>query len=307
MRIRLRNTIICLLVGLAAFGQDSNSSIHTMSRFEGIVTTQDTLFDLKEIQTYSPEGLLVSKTYYPHAYSKKDKPLDVFNWRCTYRYDANQNLVEKKLFENSDSLPTQAEFYKYKYNEQGLLVEETCQIQYKEPSFFWNKLDATVKIFEYDGKSQLIWKTQYYQMPSGLERPGGVVHYQYDRLGRLIIEKSSFGTKKFLYRKRGNSVRKVYMGYSRGEHFIVISKHWYNSQNQLVKQWENGGSGNGETVKYHYNESGQLSSKYKKGKVSRLNECYHYRYDDLGRLIEETIALEPGRPYRIIRYVYTTN
>ena len=207
-----------------------------------------------------------------------------------YVYNA-ANLVEKKILQNKGE-------YEYRYDTNGNLISVTDPLGDSEEYSY----DERNRLLSYKDKSGVVTEYEYGKRSLKISNDIGTYTYDYDILGRVVLETDMLGnTKKYEYNELGK-VSKIKTGeketvyiYHKGG---LLHKKMYPDKRYEVFSYDKVGNlikrenEKGDYILFNYDRLNRIT----KIKNSFLQE-QSFEYDAMGNVIKETDALGNSTSY----------
>ena len=226
-----------------SYNEDGNLTSLLDKFYEGGENTSfDSAFsEHKEKRKYEKNGLL-SKVIFPYG----EPPF------VEERYDYNdaEQLIKKTEYDTEGRVKA---IYKYKYNNQGDLIEEAIYARVQKEE---RLMEKEVVKFE-DGKKVLV---EYYNYKNTLTGSTEYKYYEdyYEEIGKWTYKKYDYQDRKLVWRSEPNNMEIVYE---------------YDQVGNIIK-WEDSNAGEKELYSYEYDRNNnpvrEIRKSYELGKLKSI-------------------------------------
>ncbi|SEV82810.1 RHS repeat-associated core domain-containing protein [Ruminococcaceae bacterium KH2T8] len=276
------NRLVCVtdaLGGTWSYEYDSMGNITSVTDAEGYITTYSYDTYGQMISVTNAVGNIATASY--DSYGRTVSSTDFAGVETTYTYDSMDRVATTTV---------NGEVTTYSYSSVGNLVSVedstgTIFYTYNIDGYLSSVTNASGEVisYTYDEAGQI----------ASMTIDGQTISYGYDNMGRLVTVTDSEGTTSYTYDAVGNRASTEYPN-------GVTTTYGYNENNVLVSEVSTDSAG---TVLASYEYT--IGANNERITCTELNRTVEYEYDELERLVSETVTT--GDTVSVTTYTYDAN
>ena len=267
------------LNGTWTYTYDTMGNVTTVTDANGNTTSYEYDTNGQVISVTNAAGNTAYTTY--DEYGRVVSTTDFGGNETVYTYDSMDRIL---------TATTGSEVITYTYDTLGNLI--SVEDSSGTVSYAYNSDGNLSSVTNAEGEVIAYSYNAGYQL-SGISIDGQTISYGYDNMGCLISVTDSEGTTTYTYDEAGNRVSTCYPNgvtttYEYNDINILISEVTTDSSNNILASYEYTIGSNGERLS-----------------CTELGRTVEYSYDELGRLISETVTV--GDDVSVTTYTYDAN
>ena len=267
------------LNGTWTYTYDTMGNVTTVTDANGNITSYEFDTNGQVISVTNAAGNTAYTTY--DEYGRVVSTTDFGGNETVYTYDSMDRIL---------TATTGSEVITYTYDTLGNLI--SVEDSSGTVSYTYNSDGNLSSVTNAEGEVITYSYNSGYQL-SGISIDGQTISYGYDNMGRLISVTDSEGTTTYTYDEAGNRVSTCYPN-------GVTTTYEYNDINVLISEVTTDSSNN-ILASYEYT----IGSNGERLSCTELGRIVEYSYDELGRLISETVTV--GDDVSVTTYTYDAN